>query len=148
VTLQDFKLIALGKWIKSYSSSNPHAIAGWDRDVSEWKSTQAAINAFAAARGKGWEHLNSDHVQAPIHKKEMSDVLSDILAGADAIKEPAFKAIKEQARRDRIRQDATYARNSIKELKGFFQKYGVEIPNAIGLLGGIIDDVEKQVLTS
>jgi hypothetical protein len=146
VSMKEFKLIALGKWVKSYGVSNPHAIAGWDRDVSEWEAVQKDINAFVSTKGDGWAYLTTTHLQEPLSKKEMSDVLEDILANADAIKEPAFKAIKEQYRRERIREDATHARNRIKDVKAFFQKYGVEIPNALTLLGGIINDVESQVL--
>ncbi len=149
VSLKEFKLIALGKWVKSYGASNPHAIAGWDRDVSEWKETQAAINAFVVTKGKGWAHLTTENLQKPAAKVEMSKVLTDILANADAIVEPAFAAIRKQFRRDRIREDATHARNDIKGLKGFFQKYGVSIDrfsHILTLLGGIVDDTESQVL--
>lgn len=147
VPLNDVKLIALGKWVKSLGANNPHAIAGWERNVTEWQDAIKAINAYVKDRD-GWQHLDSTNLQKPESKREMSKVLDDILANADAVKEPAFKALKEQSRRDRIRQDATHARNSIKELKGFFQKYGVDIPNAAILLGGIVDDVESQCLTS
>ena len=131
--------------MKSLGSTNPHAIAQWEREVSEFKAVQEAINAFVVTR-KGWEYLTTDNLQDFKHKVEMSKVLTDILANADAVVEPAFKAIKEQFRRDKIRQDATYARNSIKELKGFFQKYATPIPNALTLLSGIINDVESQTL--
>ncbi len=150
VPLREFKLIALGKWVKCYGASNPHSIAGWDRDISEWKDTQAQIDAFVRGKGKGWEHLTTEHLQRPSAKVEMSKVLCDILANADAIVEPAFKALKEQARRDRIRQEATYARNNVKELKGFFQKYGLGVSafNALTDLGKVINDTESQTLSA
>jgi hypothetical protein len=143
--LNDFKLISLGKAVKSIGGSNPHAIAQWEREVSEFKAVQAAIDAFVVTR-KGWEYLTTANMQNPKHGQEMSKVLCDILAKADAAKEPAFKALKEQHRRDNIRRDATYARNNVKELKGFFQKYATLEPAAISLLSGIIDDVESHTL--
>lgn len=148
VSLKEFKLIALGKWVKSYGGSNPHAIAGWDRYVSEWKETQAAIDAFVVGKGKGWGHLTTENLQKPAGKVEMSKVLCDILANADAVVEPAFKALQEQARRDRIRQDATMARNDIKGLKGFCQKYGVALPPELEALGKLINDTESQTLST
>jgi hypothetical protein len=39
------------------------------------------------------------------------------------------------------------ARNEIKRLKGFFQKYGTVEPAALALLSGIINDMESQTLT-
>jgi hypothetical protein len=141
------KIIALGKNAKTYGVGNPHGFANWDRMLSEWKETIEEIDKFVVTR-KGWEHLTSENLQNPKHREGMSKVLSDILANADAIVEPSFKAIREQSRRDRIREDATHARNEIKELKGFFQKYATPVPNALELVGKIINDVESQTLNT
>lgn len=142
LTVDDVKLISLGKWVKSLGSNNPHAIAGWNRNVTEWQDAQKAIDNYCLGR-KDWENLRSANLQDPLHKQEMSKVLSDILTNADAIVEPAFKALKEQEKRDRIRQEATFARNNVKDLKAFFQKYNI----ASSILDVIVNLISNTELT-
>lgn len=141
--LSEFKLIAIGKAVKSLGANNPYAVAQWERNVNDFKKAQEAINAYVKDR-KGWDYLTTENLQNPKHSKEMSKVLGDILAKADEIKEPAYKAIREQDRKMHIRQDATGARNDIKTLKGFFQKYSEPVPNALILVEGIVGDVESR----
>jgi len=145
MSLGAFKAICLGKWVKSYGTSNPHTFSNWEREVSEFTKAQEAINRFVATRN-GWEYISTENMQNPTHKAEMSKVIMDILAKADEAVEPAVKAIREQDRQMYIRQDATRARNNVKYLRDFFKKYAQPNPNALELVAGIINDVEAQTL--
>lgn len=148
----DVKLIILGQCVKSYKATNPHCITWWNRQVEEFIAAQKAVDEFVKNR-KGWEHLTVENSQNPKHKLEMSKVLTDILVKADELVEPAIARIKESDRKLYARQDATYARNNIKTLRGFFKKYGNE--DATKLAGGAdlldtlglaIDAVESNAL--
>jgi hypothetical protein len=143
--LSAVKSICLGKWIKMLGVNNPHAYAGWEREVSDWQAAQKAIDAFVVAR-KGWEYLVSTNLQDPKHKREMSNVLEDILAKADAVVAPSMDAIREQDRRLNIRRDATSARNDVTSLKTFFSKYGQPPVTAMTVISNLIDGVEKTTL--
>lgn len=147
MSVNAFKLVALGTWVKRYGLTNPHAMAGWDRNVSEFQDAQKAIDAFVVTR-KGWEHYRTENMQNPSHKEGLSKVLQDILVKAGEAVEPAIKAITEQDRRMNIRQDAHRAKSQVKSLSKFFASYKQPVPNALELLEGIISDVENQTLTS
>ncbi len=150
MSLATFKTIILGKCVKSYGVSNPHAFTWWDRQVSEFKDAQKAIDAFVVTR-KGWEYLTTENLQNPKHAEEISKVLTDILARADELVEPSQKAIEKRDRELYIRQDATRARNDIKTLTSFFKKYGIDnksAARALAQLSRVINDAESQTLTN
>lgn len=144
--LKAFKLICLGKWVKSYGTNNPYAIVNWERECNDFEKAQKAIDEFVANRD-GWTHLTVDNLQNPKHNVELSKVLTDILANADAIVEPAGKAIREQDRQMNIRQDATQARNSVKRIKEFFISYGTRV-DCLDLVDSNINQTETKCLTS
>jgi len=145
ISISAVKIIALGKAVKSLGVGNPYTYVEMDRHVTDWKNAQTAIDAFAMNR-KGWEYLTVASLQDPKPKQEMSKVLEDILAKADEVVEPSFKAIREQNRRLYIRQDATGARNHIKSLTGFFKKYGQTDLSGLTPVTELINSLEKQCL--
>jgi hypothetical protein len=142
--LSAVKIVCLGQEVKSLGVHNAHTFAAYDRMVNEWIAAQKAIDEFCANR-EGWKHLTSANLQNPEHGKEMSKVLDDILAKADEMVGPSYNAIREQDRRMYARQDATYARNNVKSLGGFFEKYSEPVPECLTLVGGIIDDIESRL---
>lgn len=145
MSVHDFKIIALGKQVHGYGSTNPHTFSSWERMTDEFIAAQKAINEFVLTR-KGWIHLTTDNLQNPKHKIEMSKVLGDILAKADENVEPARKAIAEQDRRLEIRQDATRARNDVKRILEFFQSYEIDNKDLIDSLKSAITSAEQKVL--
>lgn len=153
MTVGAFKIIDLGKCVKSYGVGNPYTFSEWDRHVSDFKEAQVAIDIFVVPR-KGWEYLTTSNLQNPEHGEAMSKILEDILAKADEMVEPSVKAIREQDRKMYIRQDATHARNNVKKLRAFFKKYGPADSctlaggaNILDSIGGEIDEVEIKLLT-
>jgi hypothetical protein len=137
------KLINLGQQIKLLGLNNPYTFAGWNRQIEEFIGAQKAIDEYVAGK-KDLEYLSTKNLQNPKHGQEMSKILEDILAKADETVEPSFKCIREQDRRLHVRQDATYARNNVKSVAGFFKKYEAEQPDLISSLGNMINFVETH----
>lgn len=146
-SIEEFKIIVFGRTVKSYSLGNPYTYIWYNTQVKEFIAAQTAINEFVMGR-KGWEYIQTENLQNPNHKTEMSKVLQDILAKADERVEPAQKQWNESERKMYIRQEATQARNDIKTLTSFFKKYGVTEPSALKMLANIINDVESQALNA
>lgn len=145
--LNTFKIVALGSCVRQFGAQNPYTFTYWDRQSSEFKAAQEAINAFVVTRkDEGWKHLTTTNLQDPKSGKEMSKIISDILARADELVEPSIKAISEANKKMYARQDATRARNDIKTLKGFFKKYGSEPTDALEIVRERIDGIEKSYI--
>lgn len=146
LSIKAIKLICLGKCVKSYGVGNPYCYATWQREVGEWEEAQKAVDEFVTAKGRGWTHLTSKHLQDPNSHKGFAEEITKILANADAIVEPSIKAIQEADKKMYIRQDATRARNDVKTIKGFFQKYGQPTCEALNVVGEAINLTESEAL--
>ncbi len=143
-SISEIKIISLGKNVKSLGIGNPHTYVHWESQVSYYEQAQNAINSFVENR-EGWQYLTTANLQDKTRSKEVSKVIEDILASADAAIKPSCEAVKEQDRRLRIRQDATRARNNVIYLQEFFAKYD-ESSDCLNAVSDHINETETKSL--